>query len=447
MSSDTPSEERRLLDASGGGGGSSSNNEITGAPDSSVSSQFSDDVEALQLFGEPLHVSISRGTTRFQTIQQAHSRPTQLGGEEAGQADFDLQTWLRGRQELAGPPFAKRFGLVFNDLSVYGSDVSNSHISTLITPVWKMIKSSVRGFGIPQLLTGLGAQRQILRGFSGEVKEGEMLLVLGQPGAGCSTLLRVLGNHRASYKRITGTVSYGGLTASEVQRHYRGEVAYNQEDDTHYPMLTVRRTLDFAITCKTPSSQVLRDASAYQRDMLAMLLDVYGLQGCADTVVGDAFLRGVSGGERKRVSIAEQVAAGAAVEVWDGSTCGLDASSALDYVRALRISTDVLQKAVVAAIYQASESIYRLFDKVLVVDDGRQLFFGSTRDAVGYFERLGLVKPTRQTSSDFLTGLTRLGERRVRPGWEQKAPRSAEEFERMWLASAERQAVIDEVQA
>ncbi|KAJ2235056.1 ATP-binding cassette transporter snq2 [Coemansia sp. RSA 1722] len=433
----------------------SSSNSIQSLDESSLSnssyeSEFRNDVEAIQSFGEPLHVSISRATTRFQTIQQAHSRqrpPTEDEEAAAGQEGFDLKTWLRGRQETEGPPFAKRFGLVFNDLSIYGSDVSNSHISTLITPLWKMIKNSYKGFGLFQLLSGMSNKRRILSNISGEVKEGEMLLVLGRPGSGCSTLLRVLGNHRNTYTKITGSVSYGGLTPEEVRKHYRGEVAYNQEDDMHSPTLTVRKTLDFAITCKTPSKQVLDNAAAYHRDMLDMLLDIYGLTGCADTIVGNAFLRGVSGGERKRVSIAEQVASGASVEVWDGSTRGLDSSSALDYVRSLRINADVLQKSIVATIYQASESIYKLFDKVMVIDEGRQLYFGPADKAVAYFERIGIAKPARQTTSDFLTGLTRLNERRVRPGWEDKAPVTAEEFEKLWLDSPEYQNMYEEVEA
>ncbi|KAJ2840855.1 ATP-binding cassette transporter snq2, partial [Coemansia sp. 'formosensis'] len=392
-------------------------------------------IEQQMSFGEPLHVSISRATTRFSTIQRAQSRQRPEVAEPEAVTGFDLKAWLRGRQTAEGPPFAKRFGLVFNSLDVYGANVSNKHISTLVTPFYKLIKSSYRGFGLIQLLSGAGNKRQLLHNISGEVKEGELLLVLGRPGSGCSTLLRVLGNHRKTYTRIDGQVSYGGLSPKEVSKHYRGEVAYNQEDDMHFPTLTVRKTLEFAIQCKTPSRQVLSDPVSYRRDVLGMLLDMYGLVGCADTIVGNAFLRGVSGGERKRVSIAEQVASGASVEVWDGSTKGLDSSSALDYVRSLRINADILQKSVVATIYQASESIYRLFDKVMVIDQGRQLYFGPIDEAVTYFESIGIYKPPRQTTSDFLTGLTQLNERRVMPGWEDRAPQTAEEFEQIWRQS------------
>ncbi|PIA13810.1 hypothetical protein COEREDRAFT_99317 [Coemansia reversa NRRL 1564] len=419
-------------------GSNSSSDGSLGSVESQSSLESEELDEALMSFGEPLHVSISHATTRFQTIQHAHS--LQPGEEEAkvgGGGQFDLKKWLSRRQAAEGPPFAKRFGLVFSDLDIYGTDVSNRHIATLITPIWKLIKGVRNGYGIFQLLTGMGNKRQLIHSVSGEVKEGEMLLVLGRPGSGCSTLLRVLGNHRKTYTKIDGYISYGGLSPKEVLRSYRGEVAYNQEDDLHFPTLTVRKTLEFAIKCKTPSRQVLRDSSAFQRDVLQMLYDMYGLGGCADTIVGNAFLRGVSGGERKRVSIAEQVAIGASVEIWDNSTRGLDASSALDYVRSLRINADTLQKAEVATIYQASESIYKLFDKVMVLDNGRQLYFGPTTEAVEYFERLGMYKPPRQTTSDFLTGLTKLSERRVRSGWEERVPKTALEFEQKWHQSPE----------
>ncbi|KAJ2325626.1 ATP-binding cassette transporter snq2, partial [Coemansia sp. RSA 2673] len=245
--------------------------------------------------------------------------------------------------------------------------------------------------------------------------------------------------------RIGGRVSYGGLTPEEVGRRYRGEVAYNQEDDVHFPTLTVRKTLEFAIQCKTPSKRVLDDRAAYEKEFLDTLLDMYGLTGCADTIVGNAFLRGVSGGERKRVSIAEQVASGASIDIWDGSTKGLDSSSALDYVRSLRITTDVLHKSTVVTIYQASESIYELFDKVMVIDEGRQLYFGPARDAVAYFRAIGIDKPLRQTTSDFLTGVTQLHERKVLAGWEDRAPRSAADFERAWLESPQFQQVKHQV--
>lgn len=407
---------------------------------------ISDEDEPHTSFGEPLHVSVSRGTSRFRSIQRSYSLQQQDEEMVAGTpGGFDLTGWLSGRQQQMGPPFAKRIGLVWDDLTVWGDSVSNRHIETVVTPFYKAAKLAASGFGIKKLLNRENTNRRLLNKMSGVVEDGEMLLVLGRPGSGCSTLLRVLGNRRGTYKKIEGKVSYGGLSPEEVSKRYRGEVAYNQEDDVHFPTLTVRKTLEFAIQCKIPNKKMLKDPQGYQKEFLDSLLDMYGLSACADTVVGDAFLRGVSGGERKRVSIAEQVASGASIDVWDGSTKGLDSSSALDYVRSLRITTDVLRKSTVVTIYQASENIYRLFDKVMVIDEGRQLYFGPASEAVAYFHSIGIKKPARQTTSDFLTGVTQLNERRVREGWEDRVPKSAEEFEQLWLESAHHKQVKETV--
>ncbi|KAJ2847299.1 ATP-binding cassette transporter snq2, partial [Coemansia brasiliensis] len=409
-------------------------------PDSATSTASSFDEPKIS-FGESLQVSVSRGTERFQSIQRTLSKPLTLDEEELMDRgnEFDLASWLVSRQQQQGPPFAKRVGLLFDNLSVYGDKMQDKHINTVATPFWKFIKAVPRVLEFSKLFQQTSQHKLLLNNMMGVVEDGEMLLVLGRPGAGCSTLLRVLSNRRKGYHSIDGVVSYGGLTPKEVEKAYRGEVVYCSEEDYHHPTLTVRQTLDFAIECKMPSQQMLNNRAGYKQELLNALLDIFGLRSCADTIVGNAFLRGVSGGERKRVSIAEQVASGASVDIWDGSTRGLDSSSALDYVRSLRITTDVLRKSTVVSIYQASENIYELFDKVMVVDEGRQLYFGPANKAVAYFESLGIQKPPRQTTADFLTGVTQLHERRVLPGFEDRAPKTAKGFEVAWQASKDYQ--------
>lgn len=121
-----------------------------------------------------------------------------------------------------------------------------------------------------------------------------------------------------------------------------------------------------------------------------------------DTPVGDASLRGVSGGEKKRVSISEALAARTLLGCWDNSTRGLDASTALEFVRALRIATDLAQLTTIVSIYQAGEGLYELFDKVCVIGEGQMYYFGKACEARGYFEALGYVPALRQTTADFL---------------------------------------------
>ncbi|KAJ1680261.1 ATP-binding cassette transporter snq2 [Spiromyces aspiralis] len=410
--------------------------------------------EAGESFGEPLSVSLNRASSRYRSIQRSLSIPLSPEQAEAGgNTLFDLSAWLRNKENVEETKYSKQLGLVFDGLSVRGAPVADKHIPTIITPFYKALPMLFHAFsstakGIRSIFGGKdhdGNGKLILDDITGFCSEGEMLLVLGQPGAGCSTLLRVLGNDRRTYSRIDGEVTYGGISPEEMHRSYRGEVAYNQEEDLHHPTLSVRKTLGFAIECKMPSRRVLQDRNAFRTQLLDAVIDMFGLNNCADTIVGNAFVRGCSGGERKRVSIAEQVLIGATVNVWDGSTRGLDSSSALDYVRSLRVATDMLKKTTVVTLYQASENIYDLFDKVLVLDKGRCLYFGSADHAVEYFDRLGIYKPPRLTTADFLTGLTQLHERKVKPGYENVAPKTAAEFAEAFKRSDEYARVKQEI--
>ncbi|RHZ52917.1 putative C6 transcription factor [Aspergillus thermomutatus] len=183
---------------------------------------------------------------------------------------------------------------------------------------------------------------------------------------------------------VTGNIDYSGMTLEDVRKYYRGEVIYVPEDDVHFPTLNVQQTLEFALQSKTPKryqERIPRYLEIYGR--------VFGMSHTMKTLVGNEYIRGVSGGERKRISIIESLATDSSVMCWDNSTRGLDASSALDYVRSLRIMTDTCGKATLLTLYQASDAIFDLVDKVLLIDEGRMLYQGPAYEAKGYFENLG----------------------------------------------------------
>src|SRR6478609_9355746 len=96
----------------------------------------------------------------------------------------------------------------------------------------------------------------ILDNLTGCCRDGEMLLVLGRPGAGCSSFLKVIANLRESYTHIGGEVNYGGIDPETFAKRYRGQVCYNEEEDQHYPTLTTKQTLQFALRTKTPGKRV-----------------------------------------------------------------------------------------------------------------------------------------------------------------------------------------------
>jgi ABC-type multidrug transport system ATPase subunit len=169
-----------------------------------------------------------------------------------------------------------------------------------------------------------------------------------------------------------------------------------------------------------------------------------GLTKQMNTMVGNAFVRGLSGGERKRLSIAEQMTTRSSINCWDCSTRGLDAASALDYVRSLRIMTDIFKITTIATLYQASNSIFNLFDKVLVLDQGKCIYFGPVKDAKNYFEDLGFYCPPRKSTPDFLTGLCNPVEREFKPGFEDSAPKHAHDFQDRFYESSIYKSMLDD---
>ncbi|ORX47212.1 hypothetical protein DM01DRAFT_1410327 [Hesseltinella vesiculosa] len=362
------------------------------------------------------------------------------GEAEAGLPEFDLTDFLKNQtdQSEAAGFHPKQMGLIWKDLVVQGLGADAKVIPTNATVLanflqfWKWGRKQGKDF-------------TILRNNDGFCKDGEMLLVLGRPGSGCTTLLRVLANMRKSYTSITGEVTYGGIDAEEFSKFYRGEVTYCEEEDLHYPTLTAKQTLTFALKNKTPGKRLPDETrKEFVNKVLYMLGNMLGLTKQMNTMVGNAFVRGLSGGERKRLSIAEQMTTRSSINCWDCSTRGLDASSALDYVRSLRIMTDILHKTTVATLYQASDSIFHLFDKVMVLDEGRCIYFGPTSTAKSYFEDIGFYCPERKSIPDFLTGLCNANERQMKPGFEEKVPLNSVQFERVYKESHVHNALMKE---
>ncbi|KAF2837607.1 hypothetical protein M501DRAFT_995567 [Patellaria atrata CBS 101060] len=338
----------------------------------------------------------------------------------------------RTRQENSEEEKTRHVGVIFKNLTVKGMGLgaalqpTNGDIFLTIPRVLKSLFS--KG---PRRVAGKPPVRTIIDDFSGVIKPGEMLLVLGRPGSGCSTFLKVLGNQRFGYESIEGEVAYGGTDAATMAKKYRSEVLYNPEDDLHYATLKVKNTLKFALKTRTPGKESRKEGesrSDYVTEFLRVVSKLFWIEHTMDTKVGNEFIRGVSGGEKKRVSIAEAMITKASVQCWDNSTRGLDASTALEYVQSLRSLTNMTNISTSVALYQAGESLYDLFDKVLLIDEGRCCYFGPADRAAEYFKDLGFVQPDRWTTADFLTSVTDEHERNIKEGWDDRIPRSAAQF-------------------
>ena len=144
-----------------------------------------------------------------------------------------------------------------------------------------------------------------------------------------------------------------------MQTHFRGDSIYQAETDIHFPRLTVGQTLMLAAQARTPKNRIPGvSRQRYAEHLRDVVLAVFGLSHTIDSQIGNDFIRGVSGGERKRVSIAEVILAQASLQCWDNSTRGLDSAAALQFVKTLRLASNMTGVATAVAVYQASQEIY-----------------------------------------------------------------------------------------
>ncbi|KAH7112111.1 ABC-2 type transporter-domain-containing protein [Dendryphion nanum] len=331
----------------------------------------------------------------------------------------------------------KRLGVTWQNLTVKGVSseaVFNENVLSQFN-----ILNKTRGSAAPT--------KTIIDNSSGCVKPGEMLLVLGRPGAGCTTLLSVLSNHRQGYAEIEGDVRFGSMSSSEAKA-YRSQIVMNTEDEIFFPALTVGETMDFATRLKVPYHLPadVKSGEEYAQANKEFLLKSLGITHTADTKVGDEYIRGVSGGERKRVSILEVLANRGSVYAWDNSTRGLDASTALEWTKAMRAMTDVLGLTTIATLYQAGNGIYEQFDKILILDEGKQVYYGPREQAVPFMEELGFLCDPAANRADFLTGVTVPTERVIAPGFESTFPRTAIDIRKAYEQSSVRETMLEESQ-
>jgi ATP-binding cassette subfamily G (WHITE) protein 2 (PDR) len=361
---------------------------------------------------------------------------------------FDSKHWVKNLKKMmdADPDHYKPTSLsvAFKNLRAYGRASDTDYQPTVLNAPLKIASdlwASIANRNDPS------RNFDILKPMDGLIKSGTVTVVLGRPGAGCTTFLKTIASHTHGFSIAKESViSYDGITPAEIRQNYRGDVTYSAETDVHFPHLTVGQTLDFAARLRAPQNRpdnISRDE--YAKHITDVYMATYGLSHTFNTKVGNDLVRGVSGGERKRVSIAEVSICGSYLQCWDNATRGLDAATALEFVRALKTSADVLDITSLIAIYQCSQDTYDLFDNCILLYEGYQIYSGSAKRAKDYFLRMGFDCPSRQTTADFLTSLTNPAERIIRKGFEKKVPKTPKQFYDCWNTSPENEALGKDV--
>ncbi|KAL2015963.1 hypothetical protein VTK56DRAFT_4498 [Thermocarpiscus australiensis] len=385
------------------------------------------------------HADVAPGTNVFSIASEDKESPLNPNGP-----NFNARTWAKAVVNMVsgeGHQF-RTTGVAFQNLNVYGFGTPTDYQKDVVN-VW------LEAVGLVRRLTGHGKRRiDILRDFDGLVRQGEMLVVLGPPGSGCTTFLKTIaGDYNGIFIDDKSYFNYQGMTAKEMHTHHRGEAIYTAEVDTHFPQLTVGDTLTFAAHARAPRQLPNGvNKTTFANHLRDVVMAMFGISHTIHTRVGNEYIRGVSGGERKRVTIAEAALSNAPLQCWDNSTRGLDSANAIEFCKTLRLQTELFGNTACVSIYQSPQSAYDLFDKALVLYEGRQIFFGRAAEAKQYFINLGFECPPRQTTPDFLTSMTSPHERIVRPGFEDKAPRTPDEFAAAWKNSAEYKALMAEIE-
>ncbi|GBG66269.1 hypothetical protein CBR_g57867 [Chara braunii] len=241
--------------------------------------------------------------------------------------------------------------------------------------------------------------KKILDNISGKAFPGQLLAILGPSGSGKTTLLSALAGQVAKSENLglTGSLKVNGKK-NGTSTHRQ---AFVRQDDIFYSQLTVRETLMMAAKLQLPRTMTEEEKERHIESLMQHL----GLTGVADTIVGDEKTRGISGGERKRLSIACELIAAPSVVFADEPTTGLDAFQAKTVMEALRgLARD--GHTVICSIHQPRGAIYDMFDDVILLASGQVVYAGAANDdAIAYFSALGYECPTHFNPAEFFSDL------------------------------------------
>ena len=244
--------------------------------------------------------------------------------------------------------------------------------------------------------------KRILTNISGYVRPGQMLAIMGSSGAGKSTLLNMLaGRVPAGQYETSGELRVNGKARDSFT--FQKSAAYVEQEDRMFAELTVREQLEFSARLRLPRSMPLEK----KRGRVEQVVRELGLSKCVDTMVGNAVVRGVSGGERKRVNIGIELVTDPSLILLDEPTSGLDAFQAQAVMLTmLRLARN--GRTVVATIHQPRSQIFQMFDYLLLLSEGQEMYFGPAKDMVAYFAALRYPCPEYFNPADFAIDLVSL---------------------------------------
>mmetsp|Transcript_10621 Transcript_10621/g.23582 ORF Transcript_10621/g.23582 Transcript_10621/m.23582 type:complete len:1476 (+) Transcript_10621:75-4502(+) len=261
------------------------------------------------------------------------------------------------------------------------------------------------------------------------LEPAKMYLVLGAPGSGKSTLLKMIANNLSNQKGETkgGTVSINGVTPLGIKDSRKQKtdpviwsnlVSYIDQIDRLHPWLTVQETCEFAWKCRSggthrepwfkegPEVDAIIEKMDEEKETVQKIMQGLGLTRVKDTFVGDqSTVRGVSGGEKKRVTVAEMLCVNTPVLCCDEISTGLDAATTYDITKLMGQVARVKNVTPIVSLLQPPPETVANFDELILLSEGKIIYCGPVDSVLSHFESLGYILPDRMDVADWLQTL------------------------------------------
>ncbi|XP_020114175.1 ABC transporter G family member 15-like isoform X1 [Ananas comosus] len=234
--------------------------------------------------------------------------------------------------------------------------------------------------------------RKLIQGLTGYALPGRILAIMGPSGSGKSTLLDSLAGRLGTNVVLSGRVLLNG----RKRRLDYGVVAYVTQENVLLGTLTVRETITYSALLRLPSSMSKEEV----RRAVEGTIEELGLEDCADRPIGNWHLRGISGGEKKRLSIALEILTRPRLLFLDEPTSGLDSASAFFVIQTLKQMALDGNKTVISSVHQPSSEVFALFDDLFLLSGGETVYFGEAKQATKFFAEAGFPCPSRRNPSD-----------------------------------------------
>ncbi|EAL20193.1 hypothetical protein CNBF0050 [Cryptococcus deneoformans B-3501A] len=246
----------------------------------------------------------------------------------------------------------------------------------------------------------LPSGKRVLSHITGTVRPGELLAIMGASGAGKSTLLDILAR-KAKTGKVEGDTYINSRPITD-ESTFRRVVGYVDQEDTLLPTLTVYETVLFSALLRLPR-EMSYDAKVYRT---LETMNELGILGIKDARIGESGKRSISGGEKRRVSIACELVTGPSILFLDEPTSGLDSYNAQNVVQSLHTLAQRYKRTVIFTIHQPQSNIVALFDRLVLLAKGQMVYSGEARKVKTHFESVGYECPEGWNTADWLIDLT-----------------------------------------